>query len=214
MLKLAACLPCLMTLSLGCSTVIVDRGGQLPKHIAAGEKALAENVDDSRPPAKGPASREFLNAGPRAGYSYYFGETADQLKTAKRSRALSMVGWQLEYRYMTTEDGHEGLIEFLPLVIGLEESMFPNVSLNLLVGLRTRTGWELGIGPSLAIYNEDDFIPENAPIDGDIAASLGLVVAGGFTFTADEMRFPVNLSLRRSEDTTNVALTVGWNVRQ
>jgi hypothetical protein len=61
---------------------------------------------------------------------------------------VSQFGWQFEKRLYTNDDGLSALTEFVPLISGLEQGVaLP--SLNWLVGIRTSTGTEFGIGPNI-----------------------------------------------------------------
>src|SRR5688572_31694897 len=61
---------------------------------------------------------------------------------------VSQFGWQFEKRLYTNEQGLTALTEFVPLISGLEQGVaLP--SLNWLVGVRTASGTEFGIGPNI-----------------------------------------------------------------
>ena len=61
---------------------------------------------------------------------------------------ITQFGWQFERRLFANKDGLTALTEWVPLISGLEQGVaLP--SLNWLVGIRTATGAEFGIGPNV-----------------------------------------------------------------
>lgn len=107
---------------------------------------------------------------------------------------VSQFGWQFEWKYFETDGGSAGLVEFIPLIGGLDQGLFIP-SANVLVGFRTGDGWEIGCGPNVSLVG------------------TGFVVAGGYTFKSGYMNFPVNLAIIPGKETTRISLLVGWNKR-
>ncbi len=138
--------------------------------------------------------------GPRVGFTYLnqspvLKEGEFGLSEGSRiNPMLSMFGWQFEWKYFQTEDGSAGLIEFIPIIAGLEQGLaLP--SANFLVGFRTYEGWEFGFGPNVGLTGN------------------GFVIAGGYTFKSGYMNFPVNIAVIPGRDNTRLSVLVGWNKR-
>lgn len=138
--------------------------------------------------------------GPRVGFTLlnqetFLKEDAFGLKAGtKVNPIVSQFGWQFEWKYFETHAGAAGLIEFIPLIGGLDQGMFIP-SANVLIGFRTPEGWEVGLGP-------------NASLVG-----TGFVIAGGYTFQSGSMSFPLNLAVIPGRDNTRISLLIGWNKR-
>ena len=87
---------------------------------------------------------------------------------------ISQFGWQFETRIFTLDDGACGLVEFVPMIGGLEQGLFlPSAS--GILGFRTRSGVELGVGPNLSL------------------SGVGLVMAAGASFKIGKVTFPINV---------------------
>ena len=108
---------------------------------------------------------------------------------------VSQFGWQFEKRLYTTDDGVTALTEFVPLLSGLEQGVaLP--SLNWLVGIRTPSGTEFGIGPNIT------------PL------GVGLVVAAGITVRTGALNVPLNVAVGSSKSGTRVSIMTGFNIRR
>ena len=94
--------------------------------------------------------QQIESAGPRFGLVLATGDARDNLKAAGKDALMTAWGWQFEYKFLETEEkgGVEGLIELVPLVIGLEQDM-SILSLNALAGFRFKDGFEFAVGPNL-----------------------------------------------------------------
>ena len=103
---------------------------------------------------------------------------------------VSQFGWQFETRIFSSIGGVSGLVEFVPLIAGLEQGMFlPSGS--LLVGIRSREGLEFAMGPNLSL------------------SGFGMVFALGTSFHYNDVYFPINLAFvpSVSHGTTTVSYT-------
>jgi hypothetical protein len=116
--------------------------------------------------------------GPRVGMTY-LGEGTSRERIAEAFNRgditpwISQFGWQFETRIFTLDDGSCGLVEFVPLIGGLEQGLFlPSIS--TILGFRTRSGVELGVGPNLSL------------------SGVGLVLAAGASFKLGKVTFPIN----------------------
>jgi hypothetical protein len=108
---------------------------------------------------------------------------------------VTQFGWQFEKRLYTNDDGLSALTEFVPLISGLEQGVtLP--SLNWLVGIRTATGTEFGIGPNIT------------PV------GVGLVVAAGVTVRSGALNIPLNVAVASSKSGMRVSIMTGFNIRR
>jgi hypothetical protein len=135
--------------------------------------------------------------GPRFGFTVLPQETVDVLRDRGISvrPVISQFGWQFERRLYTNGDGLTMLTEWVPLVSGLDQGVaLP--SLNWLVGLRTASGTEFGLGPNIT------------PL------GVGLVAAAGVTVRAGALHLPFNFALATSQSGARVSILTGFNVRR
>lgn len=153
--------------------------------------------------------RSINSAGPRFGFVYASGaEVQEALKRREASSVLTAFGWQFEYEYLNTGGGTTGLIEFVPLVVGLESGIaIPSGS--LLIGVRFAGGFELGVGPNMGAIIKDD--PLNTS-GSRAAVGVGMAVAVGVTARSGRMNFPINLAAVRNANGYRTALMVGWTL--
>jgi len=164
--------------------------------LAAAPARAQEDV-----PADAPADAPAVStaplrlSGPRFGVTVVTGETADRLEEEFEARPVfTQFGWQFENRLFRLEDsGLTGVTEWVPLVGGLEQGLFLP-SLTFLVGLRTRAGTEIGIGPNVS------------------ASGAGLAIATGISQAYGELNFPVNASVVLSDDGVRASLLVGFTL--
>jgi hypothetical protein len=118
--------------------------------------------------------------GPRVGLTYISAGTtrtriADAFNRADITPFVSQFGWQFETRIFTLENGAAGLIEFIPLIGGIEQGLFlPSAS--GIIGFRGANGVEFGVGPSVSL------------------AGFGLVMAVGASFKVGKITFPINIA--------------------
>ncbi len=126
-------------------------------------------------------------SGPRIGFTYISsGTAADYLARQGKQNFVTQFGWQFEGRLFTVENGMSGIIEFVPLIGGIEQGMFiPSV--NLLIGLRggEKRSYEFAMGPHFSV------VPNYL---GQHKGSVGLVIAAGTSFKKGNVNFPVNLA--------------------
>jgi hypothetical protein len=108
---------------------------------------------------------------------------------------VSQFGWQFERRFYSNGDGTTALSEWVPLISGLEQGVaLP--SLNWLVGLRTSTGKEFGIGPNVTL------------------GGVGLVIVGGVTLRSGAMNVPVNVAVTTSKSGARLTILTGFTLRR
>jgi hypothetical protein len=137
---------------------------------------VAPNVFPPQPAASGPTNTAVKFSGPRIGCTYIGpGTAATWITDQGKTPFVSQFGWQFETRIFTSRTGITGLVEFVPLIAGLEQGMvLPSGS--LLFGLRGREGFEFAVGPNLSL------------------TGFGMVFAVGTSFHIDDVYFPVNIA--------------------
>ena len=146
------------------------------------------------PPRMG---RELNLSGPRFGLTLISQGTIDALKDRNINvrPLLSQFGWQFERRLYTNTDGVTALMEWVPLISGLDQG-YTLPSLNWLVGVRTSTGTEFGIGPNIT------------PV------GVGLVLAAGVTVRSGALNIPLNFAVASSKSGPRVTILTGFNFRR
>lgn len=136
-------------------------------------------------------------SGPRFGLTVLNQKSINMLQ-ARSITVKPMVtqfGWQFERRLYTNGDGTTMLMEWVPLLSGLDQGVaLP--SLNWLVGLRTRTGTEFGLGPNIT------------PL------GVGLVAAAGMTANLGALHVPFNFAVATSKSGVRISVMTGFNVRR
>ncbi len=136
--------------------------------------------------------------GPRFGLTVLTQQTVDRLLSEQEIAVRPMIsqfGWQFERRLYTNGDGVTMLTEWVPLISGLDQGVaLP--SLNWLVGLRTASGTEFGLGPNIT------------PV------GVGLVLAAGVTMKTGALHVPFNVAVATSKYGPRISIMTGFNVRR
>ena len=155
-------------------------------------------------------------SGPRIGFTYITsGTTANYLSDNGKNPGVTQFGWQFEGRLFTVE-GLSGLIEFVPLVGGIEQGIIiPSASCLLGVRSTGKTSVEFALGPNFSI---------SPNYKGDSEGAVGLVLAAGTSFNKGNINFPVNLVVvpsigskhnvydEATKTTTNQSFQTGWRI--
>jgi hypothetical protein len=134
--------------------------------------------------------------GPRLGFTVLSARVIDKARenNVHLGPVISQFGWQFESRLFRLANGMSGLVEFVPLVGGLDQGQFlPSVS--ALLGLRGPKGFEFGVGPNLTLLGP------------------GLVLAMGTSIQSSGINFPINLAVAPSSEGARISLLVGFNAR-
>lgn len=155
-------------------------------------------------------------SGPRIGFTYITsGTSADYLAARGKNQGITQFGWQFEGRLFTVE-GFSGLIEFVPLIGGMEQGIIiPSAS--CLLGLRSsgKTSFEFALGPNFSI---------SPNYKGDTEGAVGLVLAAGTSFKKGNINFPINIAVVPSigskhdiydvttKTTTSQSFQTGWRI--
>jgi hypothetical protein len=144
-------------------------------------------------------------SGFRIGVSVLGGTKASELKSALRdSKASPMIaqfGWQYEFRYPAGDGGAAAVVEIIGLVGGLNQGLFIP-SINLPIGIRSASGYEIGAGPHFSMGG----------IGNNPKLASGFVVAGGLTSKIGKLNIPLNFAFMqgrtRGEAKTGYTLTM------
>ena len=143
-----------------------------------------------------PPARSVSLAGPRVGLTVLSNGVVDSLRDRNISvrPVVTQFGWQVEKQFFTSDSGLTAVTEWVGLLGGLEQSLaIP--SLSWMVGLRTSTGAEFGIGPNIT------------------PAGAALAIAGGVTFRSGVVNIPVNVAVVPSAVGVRVSVLTGFNLR-
>lgn len=143
-----------------------------------------------------PRSEQLKLSGPRFGVTYLGGSLVDSLaaEDIDVGRLITQFGWQWERQFNVGDGGPTAVSEWVLLVGGLEQGTFlPSVS--WIIGVRTKNGTEVGVGPNLS------------------AAGFALAIGGGVTRRAGSLNIPINLSVVPSSLGTRVSLLTGFTLR-
>ena len=143
-----------------------------------------------------PVGKTVALSGPRFGFT----SLGDGVVEALHERELevrspiSQFGWQFEKQFYSKTGGLAAVNEFVFLLGGLEQGVtLPSAS--WMVGLRSPTGLEFGIGPNIT------------------PAGVALAVAGGVTFRSGSLNVPVTFAVVPSKDGMRVSMLTGFNFR-
>ena len=156
--------------------------------------ALAQDsVNIVNPPAP---VRSVNLSGPRFGMTSLSQGVIDKLAEREIDvrPTITQFGWQFERQFYGKAGGLAAVNEFVVLAGGLEQGVvLPSV--NWLVGLRSPSGAEFGIGPNIT------------PV------GVALAVAGGVTFRSGNLNVPVTFAMVPSKDGVRVSVLTGFNMR-
>src|SRR5688572_30017337 len=136
-------------------------------------------------------------SGPRVGATFLSPGVASKLRENQidASWALSQFGWQFEKRIKTGPSGLSAVNEWVVLAGGLEQGLFIP-SLSWLVGLRTGSGVEFGLGPNVT------------------PAGVALALAGGVTISKGALNVPFNVAVVPSRAGMRVSVLTGFNMKR
>ena len=174
--------------------------------------SFAQNVRPGRlPNERGPRNQ----TGPRFGVTYLSPGVVDQINDILRDEddpdndvidtpLVTQFGWQFETQTFQAESGLTGVVEFVPLIGGLERGrIFPTFT--LIAGARTPTGFEVGVGPNISLTGLGGF--DESSNDTGIAAALA--IAGGKSFDVGGANVPINAALVLGQSGTRLSLLIG-----
>jgi hypothetical protein len=144
-----------------------------------------------------PPARTISLAGPRFGITSLSQGVVDKLAARDITvrPMITQFGWQAERQFFTRDSGVSAVNEWVLLLGGLDQSVaLP--SLSWLVGLRTREGAEIGVGPNIT------------------PAGVALAFAGGVTFRTGVVNVPMNVAIVPSSAGTRFSFLTGFTLRR
>ena len=145
-----------------------------------------------------PLAKDVSLSGPRFGVTMLNDRIIEKLKTERNidvTNTIAQFGWQFEREFYSKLSGPTVLNEWVVLVGGLDQGVvIPSVS--WLVGLRTKEGAEVGIGPNIT------------------PAGVALALAAGVTLRAGVINVPMTLAVVPSKYGARVSLLTGFVLRR
>ena len=136
-------------------------------------------------------------SGPRFGFTTFTGDVADLRQSAGKGLFMSQFGWQFETQLVSTNSGHQALLEWVVLVGGVEQNEM-NLGVSWLAGYRLPNGMEFGAGPNIGLRKDG----------GEPTTSM--VVAGGATVAFGELYVPLNVAFAFAEGGPRITTLLGW----
>lgn len=181
--------------------VFMIRYGNGTRDVFAVPRSATGVPPPAPPKARAAADSVFepvRSAGPRVGFTTIGAGTMRQQLRDKynASHVISQLGWQFEQRIFALPSGLNALVEFVPLVGGLEQGLFlPSIS--GVLGLRERHGLEVGVGPNLTLVGP------------------GLVLAAGATIPGKYLSIPINVAFTPGQHQSNrFSFLIGYTYRR
>ena len=160
--------------------------------LAVPAAAQTDNVVNPPPPV-----RSVNLSGPRFGFTSLSQGIVDKLQDEHNITVrpgITQFGWQFEKEFYSKAGGLAAVNEFVLLLGGLEQGVaLPSAS--WMVGLRSPSGVEFGIGPNIT------------PV------GVALAIAGGVTFRSGALNVPVTFAVVPSQAGMRVSMLTGFNFR-
>jgi hypothetical protein len=159
--------------------------------IPVGVQAQTSDVTIPPPPVK-----TVSLSGPRFGFTALSQGVVDKLheRSIDVRPTITQFGWQFEREFYTKEGGLAAMNEWVFLLGGLEQGVVLP-SLSWMVGLRSSSGAEFGIGPNVT------------------PAGVALALAGGVTFRSGALNVPMTFAVVPSKAGTRISMLTGFNLR-
>jgi len=135
-------------------------------------------------------------SGPRFGFTALSEGVVEALhdRSIDVRPSITQFGWQFEKQFYSKQGGVAAVHELVMLLGGLEQGVaLPSVS--WMVGLRSPSGAEFGIGPNIT------------------PAGVALALAGGVTFRSGALNVPVTFAVVPSKAGMRVSMLTGFNMR-
>jgi hypothetical protein len=143
-----------------------------------------------------PRPRQVSLSGPRFGFTWLSPGIIDWAKSQNvsiKSPLITQFGWQTEHQFPTGE-GVTMVTELVLLAGGLDQGLFiPSTS--FVVGLRTPTGFEFGVGPNVS------------------ATGAALVLAAGMTTHVGALNVPLNVAVVPSKEGVRTSFLTGFSIQ-
>ncbi|MBI5206363.1 MAG: hypothetical protein HY934_01075 [Candidatus Firestonebacteria bacterium] len=134
-------------------------------------------------------------SGPRIGYTIMNDKLKIKLKKDRdieTSNAVVQFGWQFEKRISPKGKDIVFVTELIPLIGGIDQSiLLPSIT--GIIGFRTKTGTEFGLGPYVS------------------PGGTTIVYSAGVTFQYGGMNIPLNFAVAPFTDGTSFNILTGFN---
>ncbi len=135
-------------------------------------------------------------AGPRFGFTMLSSGITAKLKEEHDisiAPFITQFGWQMEKQFQSRGSDVAALTELVILVGGLEQNVaLPSAS--WIIGARTKSGFEFGVGPNAT------------PL------SVAIVYVAGMTYKVGALNVPLNVSVVPSVNGVRVSMITGFNM--
>lgn len=141
-------------------------------------------------------------SGPRMGLMMAPGDgsISRRLKGHGLGSVVSQFGWQFERRIVPFGGGPQLVTEAIPLFGGVEYGkLVPSVT--LVMGMRSPSGFEVGMGPSFSVVSATGI-------------NSGLVIAAGKSIDYGAVCIPLNLAVSINPKGTMVTVVAGYAINQ
>jgi hypothetical protein len=165
--------------------------------MISGVQNLAAQTWDSTKPVQ---FAERNMGGPRLGVTYIPGNgtLVQKLKEKNIGNTISQFGWHFEWAVIPEGGGPSFVIEFVPLIGGVEYSkLIPSGTLAM--GVRMPSGIEFGMGP-------------NVLLGGEKVINTSLVLALGKSFNYSGVSIPVNLVFATNPTGNRYSVIFGYAI--
>lgn len=169
--------------------------------------AFAGTNADGTPAAEVPAPDPAVHvvesdwSGPRIGFMASPGDArvSRRLHDHGLGDLVSLFGWHFEHQVTPVRGGPQLVTEMTPLFGGVEYGKVVP-SLTFSIGLRSRTGYEVGMGPSFTLGDDRS------------AGGVGLVIAAGRSLQFGDVNLPLNLAVSTNPKGTMVSVLAGYAI--
>ena len=161
--------------------------------VAVPAAAQTQTPDITIPP---PPLKTVSLSGPRFGVTALSQGVVDKLheRSIDVRSTITQFGWQFEKEFYSKSGGVAAMNEFVFLLGGLEQGeALP--SLSWMVGLRSPSGAEFGIGPNVT------------------PAGVALALAAGVTFRSGALNVPMTFAVVPSKAGTRISMLTGFILR-
>lgn len=139
--------------------------------------------------------------GPRLGVTMVPGETvlASEMKKKNVGRMLSQFGWHFEYQVVPDGGGPSFVIQFVPLVGGVEYgTLIPSATLAM--GVRLPGGIEFGLGPNAIVT--------------PTKVTSALVISAGQSFNYGGVNIPLNFVVATNPNGNRYSIVFGYAIQK
>ena len=145
--------------------------------------------------------KEHNLGGPRLGLTYAPNlQTYSELARKKEiGEVISQFGWHFEYQVVPKSGGPSFVIEFVPLLGGVEYGIIIP-SFSLLLGIRLPMGIEFGMGPNALITGGEDVL------------KTALVIGVGYSIRYGDVSLPLNLAFVKGPDGNRFSFIFGYAI--